>query len=139
MTVSVVQFLMHLPVLECSSWSVFSCIQTEYGDPHRKSPYSVQIQDNTDRKKLRIWTLFTQCALVSVYANTGWEKTTSLVSSVAITAQKMKFSIKDFSSKCEQIRRKRQIWSHLLKKSLMENFIFCTVNTVLFSFGVAFR
>ena len=32
----------------------------------------------------------------------------------------MKFSIKDFFSKCDQIR----IWSHLLKKSLMENFIF---------------
>ena len=24
-------------------------------------PYSVQIQENTDEKKLRIWTLFTQC------------------------------------------------------------------------------
>ena len=39
----------------------------------------------------------------------------------------MKFSIKNFSSKCEQIRRKLQIWSHLLKKSLMENFTFCAV------------
>ena len=40
----------------------------------------------------------------------------------------MKFSIKDFSSKCDQIRRKLQIWSHLLKKSLMENFFFsCSV------------
>ena len=39
----------------------------------------------------------------------------------------MKFSIKDFSSKCDQIRRKLRIWSHLLEKSLMENFIFCTV------------
>ena len=38
----------------------------------------------------------------------------------------MKFSIKDFFSKCDQIRRKLRIWSHLLKKSLMENFIFCT-------------
>ena len=38
-----------------------------------------------------------------------------------------KFSIKDFFSKCDQIRRKLPIWSHLLKKSLMENFIFCTV------------
>ena len=28
-------------------------------------------------------------------------------------------------SKCDQIRRKLHIWSHLLKKSLMENFIFC--------------
>ena len=43
------------------------------------------------------------------------------------TAQKMKFSIKDFFSKCSQIRRKLRIWSHLPKKSLMENFIFCTV------------
>ena len=37
----------------------------------------------------------------------------------------MKFSIKDFSSKCDQIRRFLRIWSHLLEKSLIENFIFC--------------
>ena len=35
-----------------------------------------------------------------------------------------KFSIKNFFSNCDQIRRKLPIWSHLLKKSLMENFIF---------------
>ena len=35
----------------------------------------------------------------------------------------MKFSIKDFFSKCDQ----NVIWSHLMKKSLMENFIFCAV------------
>ena len=46
-------------------------------------------------------------------------------------AQKMKFPIKDFFSKCDQIRRKLRIWSHLLKKSLMENFIFCAVFTIL--------
>ena len=40
---------------------------------------------------------------------------------------KMKFSIKDFFSKCEQIRKKLRMWSNLLKKSLMENFIFCAV------------
>ena len=39
--------------------------------------------------------------------------------------QKMKFSIKDFFSKCDQILRKLQILSHLLKKSLLKNFIFC--------------
>ena len=44
-----------------------------------------------------------------------------------VTAQKMEFSIKDFFIKCDQIRRKLQIWSHLLKKSLMDNFIFCAV------------
>ena len=43
------------------------------------------------------------------------------------TAQKIKFSIKDVCSKCDQIRRLLRIWSHLLKKSLMENFIFCAV------------
>ena len=43
------------------------------------------------------------------------------------TAQKIKFSIKDFFSKCDQIRSFLQIWSHLLKKSLMENFIYCAV------------
>ena len=36
----------------------------------------------------------------------------------------MKFSINDFFSKYDQIRRKLRIWSHLLKKSLMENFFF---------------
>ena len=42
-------------------WSVFFCIRTEYGYLLRKSPYSVRIQENMDQKKLRIWTLFTQC------------------------------------------------------------------------------
>ena len=45
-----------------------------------------------------------------------------------ITSQKMKFSIKDFLSQCDQIRKKLRIRSHLLKKSLMENFIFCAVD-----------
>ena len=39
----------------------------------------------------------------------------------------MKFSIKDFFSKCDQIRSCLRIWSHLPKKSLTENFIFCAV------------
>ena len=43
------------------------------------------------------------------------------------TAQKMKFSINDFSSKCDQIRSFLRIWPHLLEKSLIENFIFCAV------------
>ena len=43
----------------------------------------------------------------------------------------MKFSIKDFFSKSDQIRRKLRILSHLLQKSLMENFIFCAVYVIL--------
>ena len=45
----------------------------------------------------------------------------------SVTAEKMKFSMKAFFSKCDQIRRKLRIWLHLLKKSYMENFIFCAV------------
>ena len=47
------------------------------------------------------------------------------------TAQKMKFLIQNFFSKCDQIRCFLRIWSYLLKKSLMENFIFfvqCLIN-----------
>ena len=39
----------------------------------------------------------------------------------------MKFSIKDFFSKCDQICSFLWISSYLLKKSLMENFVFCAV------------
>ena len=47
------------------------------------------------------------------------------------TAQKMKFSTKDFFSNCDRIHSFFRIWSHLLKKSLKENFIFCGVRTKL--------
>ena len=46
-------------------------------------------------------------------------------------AQRMKFSIKDFFGKCNQIRRKLRIWSHLLKKFLMKNIVFWSVNGLL--------
>ena len=36
-------------------------------------------------------------------------------------------SFKGFLSKCDQVRSFLRIWSHLLKKSLMENFNFCVV------------
>ena len=44
-------------------WSVFFRIRTEYGEIRKISLYSVQMRENTDQKKLRIWTLFTQCVL----------------------------------------------------------------------------
>ena len=49
----------------------------------------------------------------------------------SVTAQKMKFSTTDFFSKWDQIRRFLRISSHLLKKSVMENFIFCAVGVVI--------
>ena len=62
----------------------------------------------------------TQCRL--------WDTEDFTKKYTSITAQKMKFSIKDFFSKCDQIRSFLRIWSHLLKKSLMENFTFCAVH-----------
>ena len=49
-----------------------------------------------------------------------------------ITAQKKKFSIKEFFSKCDQIHGfLRVFWSSLLKKSLIGNFIFCAVYVIV--------
>ena len=45
------------------------------------------------------------------------------------------FSIRDFFNKCDQIRMR--IWPHLLKKSLMENFIFCAVFRCKYSSDVS--
>ena len=45
----------------------------------------------------------------------------------ANTAQRMKFSTKNFFSKCDQIYSKLRNWSHLLKKSVIGNFIFGVV------------
>ena len=41
----------------------------------------------------------------------------------------MKFSVKDFFSKCDKIRSFLRIWAHLLRKSLMESLIFCAVSS----------
>ena len=54
--------------------------------------------------------------------------------SIYFTAQRMKFSIKNFFSKYDQIRqirRKLRIWSHLLNKSLKKLHlcgVFCSFN-----------
>ena len=44
----------------------------------------------------------------------------------------MKFSVKDFFSKCDQIRNLLWIWSYLLKKSLMKNLFFGAVQDEAF-------
>ena len=45
----------------------------------------------------------------------------------------MNFSIKNFFIKSEHIRIKMRIYSHLLNKSLTENYIFCVVNIIGFT------
>ena len=52
----------------------------------------------------------------------------SLINELTTEQKKMKFPIKDFFRKCDQIRSFLRIWSHLLKKSLTENLIFSAVD-----------
>ena len=83
---------------------------------------------------------FTPCSSVSIvnfeHVIACWEEARKRVSIspsssnyTKHTAQKLKFPIKDFSSKNDQIRSFLQIWSHLLEESLMKNLIFCQVIT----------
>ena len=52
---------------------------------------------------------------------------TTVATWLPYTAQKMKFPITDLPTKCDQIRSKLRIRSHLLNKSVIKSFIFCTV------------
>ena len=72
--------------------------------------------------------IFQVLQYVWIFVQTGGTEYTLSVKVTPITAQKMKFSMKGFFSKYDQIRSFLRIWSHVLKKSLMENFIFCAVN-----------
>ena len=50
----------------------------------------------------------------------------------SIFAQKVKLSINDSFSKCDQIRSFQRILSYLLRKSLMENSIFCAATAFFY-------
>ena len=72
------------------------------------------VQFQTDRQIVKAGETVTNkksSGLSRIKGNTKWERLK------ICTAQKMKFSIEDFFSKCNQIRSKLRIWSHLLKKS----------------------
>ena len=63
-------------------WSVFCRIRTEYGEILRISPYAVRMRQNTDQKKLCIWTLFTHAVYYTLFDGSkknelGYNLTTS--------------------------------------------------------------
>ena len=65
-----------------------------------------------------------------IYRPRQYEFARSVNEAIIYTAKKMKFSIKDFLSKFDQIRSFLRIGSYLLKTSVMENFIFlCSVTS----------
>ena len=107
--------------------------------------------EKKDNRKIYFWTVYMPClktetfATFMLYANLkkadprlffindlisyqNYFMTAVVLEPTTTTARKIRFSMKDFPSKWEQIHRKLWIWSHLLKTSLMENFIFCVVH-----------
>ena len=56
--------------LRSFSRSVFPRILTEYGKIRSISPYSVQMRENTDQTKIRIWIHFTQCMFLIIIITT---------------------------------------------------------------------
>ena len=75
--------------------------------------------------RLETFLYFLKKCFSSISRNGTYEKNSG--NGTFYTAQSMKLSIKGFFSKCDQIRNFLRIWSLLLKKSLMETFIFCAV------------
>ena len=72
--------------------SSFFRICTDYGDSICKSPYSVWMREKEDQENTEYGHFLRSAGLY--------------------TAQKMKYSIKDFFSKCVQICSFLRIWSH---------------------------
>ena len=91
-------------------------------------PFSLNSRSFTTTSHALFATFLSPYPIICLSCSTGYYFTFSHSKvRLSYTAQKMKFSVKDFFSKFDQIRRKLRIWSHLLKKSLMENFIFCAL------------
>ena len=129
--------------------SVFFCIRTKYDDLLRKSPHSARMKENADQKKTRIWRT-QRCSKVKTVFYSIHYKHVCLVASdlfhvfarlikfytlhyrgirsTDVTAQKMKFSIEDFTSKCDQIRRNLQIWSVTFAEEILVLFILTLEN-----------
>ena len=102
---------------------VFSCEFCEISKNtffYRTPPVALS-EDNTIQSSISVY-------FVIAWGSYYWILETLLFART--TAQKMKFSIKGFYRKCDQIRRKLRTWSHLLKKSLMQNFFVQWTNFV---------
>ena len=85
------------------------------------------LQNQRNLKKRNNFIL--QSTIVTKYVK---QEDRKLIQIVIFNAQKLKFSIKDFFSKCNQIRRRLGIWSHLPKKSVLyKNLQFMSVILLL--------
>ena len=76
--------------LQSFLWSVFSRMWTEYREILCISPYSVRMQENTDQKKLCMWTLFPQCLFHVLCLNFSAETKTNFISNFVFQFLKKK-------------------------------------------------
>ena len=110
-----------------------------FTDFNMKMEFFVTIVNNSlvEAFLLFLWTIISWCKkTLDLQFSFHWDGDGEIRGTI-YTAQKMKFSIKDFFSKCDQIHSFLWIWSHLLKKSIMENFIFCAVSKPIKWFTIA--
>ena len=115
-------------------WSVFFGIRTEYGEIRSTSLYWVRMWEIRTRITPNTGTFHAAHSEVIWGSSPDFASNTNAI--LSDTIQKMKFSTKDFLSECDQIRKIRSfllLLSHLLKKSLMENFIFCSMGIFFYS------
>ena len=112
-------------------WTVFSRIRTEYREMRSIPPYSVRLNTERCGVSLRIQS---KCGKKRTRKtpNTNrhctclaqWSKPVLGSKELLSTAEKMKFSIKDFFSIHDKNRNFLWTQSHLLKKSLIENIFY---------------
>ena len=85
-----------------------------------------------DRVRVLLWPVFSRVRTESLYGKI-WVRENPYsgifyaVFDLKPETLKKSVPFKDFFSKCDQIRRKLRILSHLPKKYLMENVVFCAV------------
>ena len=98
--------------------------KTKRGQPF---DYKKKLIGSTPNNKSR---LNAEVVVLLIYFSNFWRSLDLLLTTVTAKKKKKKFSLKDFSSKYDRIHRKQRIFSHLLKKYLMENFIFGAMSEI---------
>ena len=116
------------------SWKILNRLATGYRRPFilvEKVIVQIVLNLNLTNKYIKLNKTL-DCVIVSInlqflLSYRSEFSTEKFVDKKFFTTQKMKFSIKGFFTKCDQIRSFLWVWSHLRKKSLMENFISCSM------------
>ena len=91
-----------------------------------------QLSRETVQQVKCLWVALTSWILVLILILFNYVKVIQTLQCHDAMVQKIKFFIKDFFNKCDQIHRKQRIWSHLLKKHFMKNNFLCNVFCSLF-------